>query len=50
MREKVDLDDLTGELLSVVHKASHPSNVSLAAELSQVNFGHVTDAYAYPFA
>ena len=29
VREKVDLDDLTGELLSVVHKTMQPSQVSL---------------------
>ncbi|MGH2701683.1 MAG: hypothetical protein ACRDJ2_07890 [Actinomycetota bacterium] len=29
VRERVDLDDLTGELLSVVHKTMQPSHVSL---------------------
>jgi hypothetical protein len=29
VREKVDLDDLTGELISVVHKTMQPSHVSL---------------------
>ena len=51
VRERFDLEDLTGELLAAVQEAMQPAQVSLWVRTSaqiETDIGHVTDACPHP--